>query len=365
MIFKIFYNDKNLKKKMDELEITLFPCLNKIKLYKLKYLSGIVDCIVCGDHKIDVENCMNCLGNKLKINQKKIELEMENLYDGRNKLSQKDYLLRQKYLEINSKIDVSKEKLKIDICQKIDEIASDLKSKLEKDKNKIETNIFQLFFVNIQKKIGPTKDILFDFLSVKKQLESTEIILKKINDELQSYENVEKDLKDIEKLNIKEEIIETLEKRIKEINRNGNQQMEVDESCDDMIYTTKIKGSECRQNSMNEIQKVKEPERGFKTPQEMKPDVKAIAIVKQENAILNTPFSFMKSKSENKEFEKTKPTLFSITRIEPNDKSKSNLLGFCEKAQNNEIISSQTFGLNSGRILNFNSSSNPINTLLL
>ena len=127
---------------MDDLEITIIPCLCVTSFSKLKGLDGEIDCVECKDHKINVKDCLK--SNKLKINQKIIEIESEILNDKKSELLIKEDILKNNYYEIIRKIDLRREEVKLRICKQIDQIAIDLIDQMEKEQNEIGRKMVEL-----------------------------------------------------------------------------------------------------------------------------------------------------------------------------------------------------------------------------
>ncbi|CAF0708938.1 unnamed protein product [Brachionus calyciflorus] len=180
---------------MDDLEILLKPCLLPVKYVKLNNLTGNIDCIVCGTHKINVEDCLNSGINKLAITQQQIEINLSKINQMKlDSFNDYDTRVIDSFDTIKNTIDLRREMLKKEITNKIDDYCFEMIRKLELEEKKILENIKKMLDTDDLVDFNSKKEIVKNEKDILKKIQMTDDFMNQINQEIECIEDLVKDV---------------------------------------------------------------------------------------------------------------------------------------------------------------------------
>lgn len=122
---------------MDDLLITL-PCGFKCNYKEIFDKQDKFSCPVCKSHEISTEECFNMTRNKLKINQTKLDLQQQSLCEKLKNLQHfkidPSFHIDENYSQLKNQIDLRREEIKILLNKKIDDYCENLFLQIDQDK---------------------------------------------------------------------------------------------------------------------------------------------------------------------------------------------------------------------------------------
>ncbi|CAF0878064.1 unnamed protein product [Brachionus calyciflorus] len=178
---------------MDDVIISL-PCGFDTTFKNLKNCENLIRCMMCGNEDLNIEDILSRPGNRLRLKEKKLEIENENFKKLRNELDlvKKDaqFYVRQSFERIFNDLDIRREIVKKDFENMLYDYYNELRNNILNQNNKIVKHL-EKYFAEMKE---------FDNKEIIKKLATSEDCEEKenlIESELKIISEIKDDIKEI------------------------------------------------------------------------------------------------------------------------------------------------------------------------